>query len=290
MSVVYREFAPSAPLKPFVERFWLLEGPANEIGGEPIPPDGRPEIIVHGGDPFVEILPDGRRRRQARVLFAGQLTRPVHIVPRGVARIAGAHLRPHGAYDLLRVPQHQFKDRVVDLRSVNAGLARTLQREVAARDTGDEMIAALEQVLAAHAGDRADMSPAATAVTRALALKGLIGVAGLARAAGVSPRQLERLFSERVGISPKLFLRIVRFQEVVRATRSGRRDLGWAALAAEHGFYDQAHFINDFKAFVGRTPADWHISDNSLAAIFSPVRRARERDVVFFQEPRRPAG
>ena len=106
----------------------------------------------------------------------------------------------------------------------------------------------------------------------------------------MSPRQLERLFSERVGISPKLFLRIVRFQEVVRATRSGRRDLGWAALAAEHGFYDQAHFINDFKAFVGRTPADWNISDNSLAAIFSAVRRACERDVVFFQEPRRPPG
>jgi AraC-like DNA-binding protein len=162
----------------------------------------------------------------------------------------------------------------VDLRSVDARLAGTLRREVAAREVGEEMIAALERVLAAHAGDEADTSPAATAVTRALALKGLIDVSDLACAAGVSPRQLERLFRDRVGIPPKLFLRIVRFQEVLRATRTGAPDAGWAAFASEHGFYDQAHFINDFKAFLGRTPGDWNIDGDSLAAIFSAVRRA----------------
>ena len=128
MSIVYKEFRPSARLLSFVERFWLLEGPAASIGAEPIPPDGRPEIIVHGGDPCAERQPDGSMRVQARVLLAGQLTRPIPIVPRGHARIAGAHLRPHSAYDLLHVPQHQFRDRVVDLRSVDARLARALRR------------------------------------------------------------------------------------------------------------------------------------------------------------------
>jgi AraC-like DNA-binding protein len=284
MSVVYRQTRPSAALRPFVERLWYLEGPASAIAGEPIPPDGRPEIIVHGGDPYAQRGADGRLHVQARVLLAGQLTHAMDIVPRGFARIAGAQLRPHGAYDLLRVAQHTFTDRIVDLRSIDRALAQTLADNVAMRHDATEMMAALEQTLArfgidrraasaaraqrAHAGGRA-----AEAVTIALTLRGMIGVAGIARAVRVGTRQLERLFRERVGISPKLFLRIVRFQEVLRATKTGRRNPGWAAVAAEHGYYDQAHFINDFKAFVGRTPGEWRISYDSLAAIFSAVRR-----------------
>jgi AraC-like DNA-binding protein len=271
--VVYRDYRPGPALRPFVERLWLLEGPAEAIDGEPIPPDGRPEIIVHGGDPCLQIMADGSAHRQARVLLAGQLTRAIRIVPRGHARIAGAHLRPHGAYDLLRVSQHQFRDRVVDLRSIDARLARVVRERVAAEVDGDRMVEALDRVLAGRAAGRLRTAEAAEAATMALAMKGLIDVAGLARATRLSARQLERHFRERIGISPKLFLRIVRFQEVLRATRSRTPDIGWAAVAAEHGFYDQAHFINDFKAFVGRTPGDWNITQDSMAAIFSAVRR-----------------
>lgn len=271
--VLYRDYRPGPALHPFVERLWLLEGPAEAIDAEPIPPDGRAELIVHGGDPCLQIMPDGSARRQARVLLAGQLTRAIRIVPRGHACIAGAHFRPSGAYDLLGVPQHQFLDRVVDLRSIDAPLARLLRARVAGALDGDRMIAALDCVLADRTAGRTTSSAAAEAATMALALKGLIDVAGLARATRLSARQLERQFRQRIGISPKLFLRIVRFQEVLRATRSRTPDLGWAAIAAGHGFYDQAHFIHDFKAFVGKTPGDWQITEDSMAAIFSAVRR-----------------
>lgn len=273
MSLVYRQFPPAAVLRPFVERFWLLEGPASAIGGEPIPPDGRPEIIVHGGDPFAERDGEGALRMQARVLFAGQLTRALRIVPRGHARVAGAQLRPHGGFDLLRVPQHPFTDRVVDLHTIDRRLAQALAREVVTKTAGGEMVTAIEAVLEPLALAAGRPSSPAQAVAVALTLKGLIDVRRLARVSGVGTRQLERLFRERVGIPPKLFLRIVRFQEVLRAARSGRPSPGWAATAAAHGFYDQAHFINDFKAFVGQTPGNWHIGRDSLAAIFSAVRR-----------------
>ena len=139
MSVLYREFRPSAPLQPFVERFWFLTGPAADIGAEPIPPDGRPEIIVHGGDPFAQRNPDGSIHVQARVLLAGQLTRAIPIIPRGVARIVGAHLRPHGAYDLLQIPQHTLTDRIVDMRDDRcaAGAAAPARRRGAGARRGD---------------------------------------------------------------------------------------------------------------------------------------------------------
>lgn len=273
MRVVYRQFPPAAPLRPFVERLWFLEGPAAAVGAEPIPPDGRPEIIVHGGDPYAERGPDGVLRVQPRTLFAGQLTRAIAIVPRGHARMAGAQLRPHGGFDLLRVPQHPFTDRVVDLTVLAPALARTLMETVVYQTEAGKMIAALEAALLPLARAAGAPAPPADAVAAALSLKGLISVHQLASAAAVSPRHLERLFRERVGIPPKLFLRIVRFQEVLRAARHGKPDPGWADVAVTHGFYDQAHFINDFKAFVGRTPGDWQVDEDSLAAIFSAVRR-----------------
>jgi AraC-like DNA-binding protein len=253
---------------------------------------------VHGGDRWAARDRAGVLRLQARTLFAGQLTRPVQIVPRGYARIAGAHLRPHGGYDLLRVPQSRYRDQVVDLKAIDHGLATALEKRVARLGDARAMVDALAATLVARAlrlpGARSgqaapgDASAAATtAVSIALTLKGMISVGDLARAVHVSTRQLERLFHERVGISPKQFVRIVRFQEVLRATRSGPDTLrrraglaGWAAVALEHGFYDQAHFINDFKAFVGRTPGEWKISDDSLAAIFSAVRRPCSRGFV----------
>jgi AraC-like DNA-binding protein len=264
----------------------VLQGPARDIDAEPIPPDGRPEIIVHGGDRWAERDRAGGMRLQSRTLFAGQLTRPVHVVPRGYVRVAGAHLRPHGGFDLLGVPQHRFTNQIVDLREIDPALATTLRKEVVEKQDARTMADALADVLESRAKTTVAPCAARKAVAMALALKGMIGVSDLARAARVSPRQLERLFRQRIGISPKQFVRIVRFQEVLRASRSGPDTLrrrsglaGWATVALEHGFYDQSHFINDFKTFVGCTPGKWKIDDNSLAAIFSAIRRlAIDRD------------
>lgn len=270
--MVYRQFRPPAALAPFVERLWFLQGPAREIEPEPIPPDGRPEIIVHGGDRWAEREGAGRMRLQSRTLFAGQLTRPVQVVPRGVARVAGAHLRPHGGFDLFRVPQHRFTNRIVDLQAIEPALAAALRKDVVPHEDARTMVEALAAVLQSRFTAAVAPCAAHQGVAIAFALKGMISVSDLARASRVSDRQLERLFRQRIGISPKQFVRIVRFQEVLRATRSAP-DLGWATVALEHGFYDQAHFINDFKTFVGCTPGEWKIDDDSLAAIFSGIRR-----------------
>ena len=272
--MVYREFPPSAALRPFVDRLWFLEGAANEIAAEPIPPDGHTEIIVHAADPFVEVAADGATRTQAAVLLAGQATRAVRVRPTGFARMVGARLRPHGARAWFRVPQHELTDRVVDLGGLDRTLARRLADDVAGRETSDAMAAALDRVLG-RAGALEDNGPDAAGAAVALAFDrgGLARVPELAARAGMGSRQLERLFQDRVGISPKQLLRIVRFQHVLRAVRRGAPDAGWADLAAAHGFSDQSHFIRDFKAFVGAPPGSWSAHDDSLAAVFSAIRR-----------------
>ena len=271
--MIYREFEAPEALKPLVERFWWLEGPADAIAAEPIPPDGRTEIIVHGADPFAEPDGSGSLTVQDRVLFAGQLTRAVQLLPRGYARVVGAHLRPYAAHAMFGMSQRAMTDRIVDFRDVHRPLARRIRDDVASRESGDAMVAALAAALEAHAGTQEVSGPASGAVSIATRRKGLVQVSDLARELRVSSRQLERLFDERVGLPPKLFLRVVRFQEVLRGLRQETGATTWAQRAAEHGFYDQAHFIRDFKTFVGESPAAWHVAEESLTAMFSALRR-----------------
>jgi AraC-like DNA-binding protein len=126
---------------------------------------------------------------------------------------------------------------------------------------------------------------------------------------GVTPRHAERLFRERVGLSPKLFLRIVRFQRALEAVRDARatasggeeprgggngsgttaaRLASWAEIAVSLGYYDQPHFIRDFREFAGESPGAWGGDAQSLAGVFSAVRRdragPRPADVAFFQD------
>ena len=78
----------------------------------------------------------------------------------------------------------------------------------------------------------------------------------LSARAGISGRQLERWFLQQVGIGPKFLLRILRFQQALQAATGGARP-DWAAIAADHGYFDQAHLIRDFRKFTGHTPRAW---------------------------------
>jgi AraC-like DNA-binding protein len=272
--VIYREFRPSPALQSFVDRLWWLEGGASDMLAEPIPPDGRTELIVHGGDPFLEADPGGVWHSQARVLLAGQLTHAAAVRPSGSVRVVGARFVPYGMLPLIGVPAGALTDRVVDLEGVDARLANRLRHEVASRDDGQSMVVALDRELVRLARKAPPReTPVGFAVDLALASHGLLRVDALASRTGAGARRLERAFQDHVGVPPKLFLRIIRFQQVLAALRTPHAGRSWGRIAAEHGFYDQSHFIRDFRCFVGVSPGAWQISDRSLTALFSALRR-----------------
>ena len=266
--MLYREFTPSPPLRAFVDRLWVLEMPAGVTAVDPVLPDGHTEVIVHCGDPFRELMSDGRLRTQGRLLVAGQFQRAVRLSPSGASLMVGARLLPHGAAALFRIAQHELADAIVDLETLDPRLARRLHDDVMPRTDHEALATALDAALAALADTaRADLL-AGHAAGFARARRGLVRVNALAHHAGVTERHLQRLFLRDIGLSPKQFLRTLRFQEVVRQLQTST-PTRWADLAQRFGFYDQAHFIRDFKAFTGETPSHWHFEEDSLTAIFA---------------------
>jgi len=88
---------------------------------------------------------------------------------------------------------------------------------------------------------------------------GATTVAELSRTTGLGTRRLSQLFAEHVGVSPKLYCRIQRFQQAVQQLHRGV-DIPWAELALACGYYDQSHFANDFRAFSGTSPTTYSSS------------------------------
>jgi AraC-like DNA-binding protein len=284
--MLYVDYAPSPALRPFVDRLWTLDGPEDAGELAPILPDGHPELIVHCGDPFVELREGGERRVQSPILVAGQLRQAVRIAPFGHTHVVGARLRPDGAAAIFGGSLDELTGRIVDCAAVDRLLARRLNDHVMPQRSAIGRVRALDCVLRNHVGPQRVDRLVAEACTIGVGRRGIVSVGDVAAGVGLSVRQLERRFVARVGLPPKLFLRVIRFQEVLRAIGPAKTD-DWAGLAVDHGFYDQSHFVADFKAFTGRSPSAWGVSEDSLTAVFSAVRRrsSAKTDVAFLQDP-----
>jgi AraC-like DNA-binding protein len=162
---------------------------------------------------------------------------------------------------------HEFAGTVVPLEALSPRLHRELQpvRDV---DSIAGQWRFVERALSVASRHSAQSSDAAVgfALETAIETAGLISVSSLAKRVNLSNRQLERRFLDTVGMTPKRFCRIRRFQRVLQAMEEPCAN--WADAAVECGYYDQAHLIRDFRRLSGLTPACLLGADTDLAAHF----------------------
>jgi AraC-like DNA-binding protein len=253
----YVEYAPPASLAPHVECFWSRSS-SHEPTGAPRPhrvlPDGCVDIVV-GFD----------ARRSAAVesgvalsaLAVGAMTKPLVFADAPNASFLGVRFRPGAAGVLFGIPVSELTDERVPLaylwresEALCEGLAgapdtvgriRTLSASIARR------------LLAAPGGP----PPAVlTAAARIVAARGDLSIQGLATELGVTRQHLARSFGQHVGLSPKMFARIMRARGVLKRAR-GRADVDWSSIALDAGYYDQSHLIAELKELTGLAPGAW---------------------------------
>jgi AraC-like DNA-binding protein len=274
----YREFAPCPALRREVYAFFsFVPGPAPR-------PDCRPLIrevsfrramacAPQFADGHVSIRfelgracnSEGRWRAEATAL-GGTVIGPMRHVGRteglDLSETVGAYLRP-AASRLFDLSLSDLTDRSVDVgdiwRSCGAPMSSRLadSNEAARVDLVESFLLARLSRGWRRTGSLDVEGLAADVMGRA----GRVTIDGLARAAGVSRQHLERRFRQRIGIGPKRYARLARFQSVL-AHASSRRPVDWAGVALDAGFADQSHMIAECREFSGLTPealakGDW---------------------------------
>lgn len=171
--------------------------------------------------------------------------------------IMGVHFKPGGAWPFLGPAAREFADSHFSLEDIWGREAQRLHQRLLQAPTPDDRFDILLAGLIAVAPRDFELHPAV-----AQALAGFerspqrASVAAAARAADVSAKKFIRLFTDQVGMTPKLYLRVARFERVMeRITPMPQVD--WWDVVERHGYYDQSHFIREFKDFTGFTPTQW---------------------------------
>jgi AraC-like DNA-binding protein len=184
---------------------------------------------------------------------------------------------PIGAHLFLGLPMHLIANEAVDLELIDPALARMLVSRIGGAESWTDRFAAMESLITERVADAEIPAPIALAWRRLVATDGRIALDSLATELDCSHRTLIAMFKTCVGLPPKTIARLLRFNRAVRSLDrlSGTRinepagkpyietrqpddpvvgAIQWADVAADCGYFDQAHLIKDFRAFAGITP------------------------------------
>ena len=237
--------AASPPLDAFVALIWICEREPERWSQERLLPGGSVELVVDLAAPAAADCISGPHSH----FFLLDTTRR--------QRLVGVHFKPGGAFPFLTPPLCELRNAEVALDGVWGGVARELREQLGEAETDAERFAIVERVLLQHGRGRMQHHPAVRFALREFArVPHVRTIAEVSDAVGLSQRRFIELFNEQVGLTPKVFCRVRRFQGAIRrAHRNGA--INWSQLAVDCGYFDQAHLIHDFQAFSGLTPAAW---------------------------------
>ena len=255
-------YLPSLDLAALVAHFWIVRWEVAEpavVGTLPHPT-------------FHLVVEDGR----ARIL--GVPTRRFTRTLEGEGRVFGVKFRPGSFRPFLRAPASSLTDRVVPAGRIFGSDAAGYAASVRSTDDDASLVTLAESFLRARlpSYDAGALAEVHRLVERAERDRSLTRVEALAAWAGASTRTLQRTFLRWVGVSPKWVIRRYRLHEALeRVDAGGAAD--WAGLAVELGYFDQAHFIRDFRALVGASPAAYAKRAATGAAAARASARSRAR-------------
>jgi AraC-like DNA-binding protein len=253
----YSAIAPPPELAPWIESLWELRAGEQVPGASRLLPDGCVDVVVHLGAAPAWDSVETRAGALPRSYVVGTLLRDIVFQLAPDAHAVGACIRPGAVHAVLGVPADAVAGRVLALGATwEAHQVTALEDAVLAAGPEDAVAALTDRLrrrLAVTAPPDRLVTRVAEQLRGALSGSGFPGITALAEEHTLSVRQLERRFATHVGLSPRLFARVARFDRVARHVRAGR-STAWCDVAARFGYHDQAHLIREFRDFAGRTP------------------------------------
>lgn len=265
----YQTFEPDQDLSILVKCYWTLECPKEEKPEkQTIIPDGCMEMVFHYGDLFRQYTENGNSLVQPRCFVIGQLTQPLEIEPTGETGIFSVRFHPNGFLPFSTIPIKEMENTAVSLEKLFGDDGRQMAQKVLGAPSALEKIKVVESFLLnrltdAETVDRIVKSTIETILTA----NGQLSIDELSRQSNINQRQLERKFSTAVGLSPKQLSKTIRLQATLKMLLN-EKFTSLTDLAYKNEYYDQAHFIKDFKELTGHTPKQFYGNTLKMTSFF----------------------
>lgn len=266
----YRTIDSKKELNSFVKCHWILNAPKEKVPvKQRIVPDGCIELIFHYGDLFRQYAENGDFILQPKCFVFGQITKPLNIEPTGVTGVFASRFHPDGFIPFSKIPLAEMTNRAVPLNLVFGDIAANrIQTKMLNAKNTLERLDAVETFLSEMLMKPESINRLVkNSVNLVLELKGQVSVVELTKQLSTERRQLERKCLSVIGLSPKQFSKIVRLQATLKMLLD-QKFTNLTTLALEGGYYDQAHFIKDFKEFTGVSPRRFYSNNLKLSSFF----------------------
>jgi AraC-like DNA-binding protein len=258
---------PAPGLKPFV-RFYVQR--AMKISGPPVvhPVAARavPLVLFGLGEPYNALIHKSRVLQESfTVTVVGPQThRRVDLHLQGAIEDFAIFFQPDGIHRLFSIPTCELIDRHFEGHAVLGAFISQVHQRLGECASFEERVSLLDELLGRRALASPGFDGVSAAANRMLLGGGRVPITAVADRSGLGMRQFERRFVERVGMRPKLFARIARFEAALdgKARFAAR---SWTDVAHTFGYYDHMHMVHDFGEFTGETPTE---TLNQLESVF----------------------
>ncbi len=267
----YKTYKPSGFLSETVKYFWSLEDLQGDAphSRERVFPDGCIELLFHYGDYFRKFYPDGTAETQPKEFIHGQITKFIELEGTGKIGIFSVRFQPHGLRRFVNFDINEITDTIISVSDVWKKDGEILEKQIFDAKSNEERIEILEKFLKRKSNPvQKNEAVAQFCIEQITNSEGTVSITEIVNKSDVSQRQLERMFLSCVGLSLKVYSRIIRFNKALQLI-DNKNFSNFTNVAHDRGFYDQAHFIKDFKELTGLNPKQYFSENLEMVKFFN---------------------
>lgn len=266
----YQTFQPHSDLASLVKCYWTLEVPAVESQRQIIIPDGCIEMIFILGDDVKRITSGDDFTIQPRAMLLGQFVEPFFVEPTGYVDSFAVRFYPYGFANFLKTPIKNLAEKETPIELLFGEQdGKALEERIIQAAGTSERIKIVEEFLLNKLRNKSTIDQVVkSTIDIIFSTNGGAPINSILNGDSSKRRQLERKFLKQVGMSPKQLCKVIRLQTALRMLLSQQAE-SLTKIAYESDYYDQAHFIKDFKEFTGTNPGDFLGDDKTiLSSVF----------------------
>ena len=270
--MLYQEFQPPPYFSHHIECYWEMELMPNELDNplEALSPDCTFDLLFTNQQLFIKSFADGIWKKiMPGATFMGQKTSSINFIVHAPVKVFGIRFKPFAFANLIKTPLFHLNDQISfldKLFELNLNDKKTIQQLITSNEVSEKIELAealalnlLKKPLTVDQTLRAQLN-------YIMDRKGLVKISDLFSEFGTSKVTLRKHFINKIGLSPKIISRIWRINYFLQLQKS-KPEYNLTELCLEAGFYDQAHFIKEFKSFFGSRPYHFFKHDSQLIRI-----------------------
>jgi AraC-like DNA-binding protein len=267
----YQTFQPNSDLASLISYYWTLEIPAeSDAQRQRIIPDGTIEMAFILGDDIKRYTSEDEFIIQPRAMVLGQTIEPFYIEPTGYVNTFAIRFYPYGFANFVTMPLKDLVNKETPIELLfGEKTANELEQNIIEATNSSERIEIIENFLLNKLNEKTTINNIVKMTIDALlTTKGSASISTILKEDLSKRRQLERNFIKQIGVSPKQLGKVIRLQTALKLLLNKKKE-NLTDIAYESEYFDQAHFIKDFKEFTGINPKEFLGNENiALSTLF----------------------